>query len=69
MELLINVQDQKAYLFLELLEKLSFIKIESPFSAGKEQVLEGLKEAVEQVKAHKQGKIQLKQARQLLDEL
>ena len=36
---------------------------------NKKQILDGIREAVEQVKLHKQGKIKLKTAQQLLNEL
>ena len=36
---------------------------------NKKQILDGIRDAVEQVKLHKQGKIKLKTAQQLLNEL
>lgn len=37
--------------------------------AKKQEILEGIKEALQEVKLEKQGKIKLKTARELLDEL
>ena len=68
MEILIDVKADKAEMLTELLHHLPFVKIKSP-STSKDQVLQDLKEAVEQVKAHKRGEIQLKEARALLNEL
>jgi hypothetical protein len=36
---------------------------------SKEDILEGLKDALQQVKLHREGKIKLQSARSLLDEL
>ncbi len=68
MKLILDVKDDKAAFFIELLKNFSYVKAR-PISSEKSEILEGLKEAVEQVNLAKQGKIKLKPARQLLDEL
>ena len=68
MKILVEVEDQKAGFFLELLQQLKFVKVK-PASPYKTEILEGIKEAVEQVNLAKEGKIVLKSARDLLDEL
>lgn len=68
MKFIIEVDDQKAGFFLELLEQLKFVKVK-PVSPYKVEILDGIKEAVEQVNLAKEGKIKLKSARDLLDEL
>ncbi|MDH5400269.1 MAG: hypothetical protein OEX02_19100 [Cyclobacteriaceae bacterium] len=68
MKILLDIKDDKAAFIIELLSNFKFVKTKplTPYKAG---VLEGLKEAVEQVNLSKQGKVKLKSARQLLDEL
>jgi hypothetical protein len=68
MKLIVEVEDQKADFFLELLKQLKFVKVK-PLTPYKTEILEGIKEAVEQVNLAKEGKIKLKSARDLLDEL
>ncbi len=68
MKILVEVEDQKIGFFMELLHQLKFVKIQTA-SPYKTEVLEGIKEAVEQVNLAKEGKITLKSARDLLDEI
>lgn len=68
MKILLDVKDSKAEFFMELLKNFSFVKAK-PLTPYKAEILEGLQEAVEEVKLHKAGKIQLKSAKDLLDEL
>ncbi|WP_299250180.1 hypothetical protein [uncultured Cytophaga sp.] len=68
MKVLLDIKDNKADFVLELLKNFSFVKAET-ITPSKAQFLKGLKEAVEEVTLAKQGKINLKSADQLLDEL
>lgn len=68
MKVILDIKDEKAAFFMEVLKNFSFVKAK-PLTPYKAEVLEGLKEAVEQVKLAKEGKVKLKSARQLLDEL
>jgi hypothetical protein len=68
MKLILDIKDDKAAFIIELLSNFKFVKAK-PLTPYKAEVLEGLKEAVEQVNLDKQGKIELKPARELLDEL
>ena len=68
MKLILDIKDDKAAFIMELLSNFKFVKTK-PITPYKAEVLEGLKEAVEQVNLAKQGKIKLKSAKQLLDEL
>ncbi len=68
MKILLEIKEDKAAFIMELLRNFSFVKAK-PLTPYKAEVLEGLKEAVEQVNLAKQGKVKLKSARQLLDEL
>jgi len=69
MKLLLEVEDKKAPALLEVLRGLNFVKTKRIKKDKKERVLKGLKEAIEEVKLAKEGKIKLKTAQELLDEL
>ncbi len=68
MKILLDVKDSKAAFFLEMLKNFSFVKA-TTLSEPKAEFLQEFKEAVEEVKLAKQGKIKLQSARDFLDEL
>ena len=68
MNLLIEVKDSKVAFIMELLKNFSFVKTKT-ISPEKELLMEDIREAVKEVKLHKQGKIKLKTAEELLNEL
>ena len=68
MQVLLDIKDNKADMVIGLLRDLSYVKIK-PMHDKKQEFLDGLREAVEEVKLAKQGKIKLKSAEQLLNEL
>jgi len=68
MKIILDIRDDKVAFIMELLSSFKFVKAR-PITTYKAQVLEGMKEAVEQVNQAKQGKVMLKSAYQLLDEL
>lgn len=68
MKILVEVPDEKAKSFLDMLKKLTYVRTER-LNRKDEEFYEGLKEAVEEVNLAKQGKIKLKSAKELLDEL
>lgn len=68
MKVVLEIKDDKADFILELLSNFKYVKTK-PLNPHKEEVLNGIREAVEEVNLHKQGKIKLKTARELLDEL
>lgn len=68
MKVLLDIEEKKADFVMELLKSLSFVKA-TPLSESKARFLKEFKQSVDQVNLHKQGKIKLKSARQLLNEL
>lgn len=68
MKLLLEVKDEKAPFVLEVLKNFKFVKTKelTPYKAG---VLEGIKEAVEEMKLIKEGKLKARDARELINEL
>jgi len=69
MKLLIEIPDNEAVFGMKVLKSLSFIKTANPISSSAISLWKDLKEAAEQVQLHKQGKIKLKTAQELLNEL
>ncbi len=69
MKILLDIPDNEASFGMKVLKSLSFVKNAKPMSAASAKVWEDLKEAAKEVRLHKQGKIKLKTAQELLDEL
>ena len=68
MKVLLDIKDSKAEFFMELLRSFSYVKAK-PLTPAKAQVLEELKEAVENMKLVKEGKLKARPAKDLLNEL
>ncbi len=68
MKVLLDIKDNKADFIMELLRSFSFVKAE-PISPAKALFIKELKGSIEEVVLAKQGKIKLKSAEQLLNEL
>lgn len=66
--MLLDIKDSKAEFVLELLKNLSFVKTKTltPYKAN---ILEGIKEAVEEMKLVKAGKLKARNAEDLFNEL
>ena len=69
MKILVDIQDTEADFAIKVLNSLSFVKKAQPMSKSSVDLMENLKDAAEQVRLHKQGKIKLKTAQELLSEL
>ena len=69
MQVLVEIPDNIATFGLEVLRNLVFVKKTKLMTSEKVSLWENLKEASSEVKLHKQGKIKLKTAQELLNEL
>ncbi len=71
MKITINVPDNEASFFMELLRKFSFVEIVKEEKLSQEQAsfVQDLKEALQDAEQHQAGKKQLKTAKQLWNEL
>ena len=76
MEYIIDVKDTEAPFVLDLLRRFDFVRVrpaeeidDDEPELTKEQLLADVKEALEEVKLYKQGKIKLKTLDEFLDEL
>jgi hypothetical protein len=69
MKVIVEIPDKNALFAMKVLGTLSFVKKIKPMSDAAHQIWADLVEAAHDVNLHKQGKIKLKTAKQLLDEL
>lgn len=69
MKVLIEIADREAEFGIKVLKSLSFVKNARPMSADSVELWEALNDAAEEVKLHKQGKLKLRTAEELLNEL
>ncbi len=68
MKVILDIKDHKFSFVMELLKNFSFVKAK-PLSPYKAEVLESLREGVEEVKAIKEGRLKGIPARDVLNEL
>lgn len=68
MKVLLDIKDNKATFFMELLKSFSYVKAQ-PLTPEKAQFLKELKGSVEEVILAKQGKLKLQSAKDFLREL
>jgi hypothetical protein len=68
MKVLVDVKDNKADFIMELLNNFSFVKAKT-ISPAKAQLIEDIKEAVENLNLVKKGKLKARPAKDLLNEL
>lgn len=68
MKVILDIKDEKASFMMEVLKNFKDVKAK-PITNYKADILEGLNEAVEQVKLIKQGKLKGIPAKDLLNEL
>lgn len=68
MKILLDIKDEKVPFIMELLEHFKFVKAKplTPYKAG---VMQGIKQAVEEVNLIKEGRLKAIPAKDLLDEL
>ncbi len=69
MKVLVDIVDNEAVFGMKVLKSLSFVKKAKPVSSASAVLLINLNEAADEVRLHKQGKLNLKTAVELLNEL
>ena len=69
MKLIIDIPDNEVVFGMKVLKSLNFIKNAKPMSESSVKLWNDLKDSSNEVKLHKQGKIKLKTAQELLNEL
>ena len=69
MKILVEVPSNKVEFFLELLENVSFIKNATPLTDADAAILANVKQAVQEMKLIKKGKLKAITAEELINEL
>ena len=69
MKVLVDIPNDEAVFGIRVLKSLSFVKKVKPISTASIDLWKDLEEASAEVRLHKQGKITLKTAQELLNEL
>lgn len=69
MKILLDINDNKASFLMEVLKNFSFVKKITPVSAAKAQLMEDIKESVDELNLVRAGKLQARDAEELLNEL
>jgi hypothetical protein len=68
MKAFLEVRDDQAPFIMMLLSHFDFVKV-APLSSERQQVVDEINEAIENFKLVRQGKLNARPARELLDEL
>lgn len=69
MKVIIEIPDNEATFAMKVLNSLSFVKKVKPVSPATVDLWENLIEASQEVRLHKQGKLELKSAQEIHNEL
>ncbi|MBI3142951.1 MAG: hypothetical protein HYZ16_08995 [Bacteroidetes bacterium] len=69
MKLLLDIKDDKVSMLMELLKELRFVKKITPLTDAKSDLVQDIREAVEELKLVREGKLKARNAEDLINEL
>ena len=69
MKILLDINDNKASFFMEVLKNFSFVKKATPISDIKADLMQDIREAVEELRLVREGKLEARNAEDLINEL
>jgi len=69
MKILLDISDNKASFFMEVLKNFSFVKKATPITNAKAALMQDIREAVEELKLIREGKLKGIPAKDLLNDL
>ena len=69
MKILLDIKDNKAAFFMEVLKSFNFVKKATPLSDAKANLMQDIREAVEELRLVKEGKLKARNAEDLINEL
>lgn len=69
MKILLDIKDSKASFFMEVLKNFSFVKKTTQITDAKAEIMEDIKEAVDELILVKEGKLEARDAEDLIHEL
>jgi folate-binding Fe-S cluster repair protein YgfZ len=69
MKILLDINDNKAAFLMEVLKNFSFVKKATPITHAKASLMQEIKEAIEELTLVREGKLEARNAEDLIDEL
>lgn len=69
MKILLDISDNKTAFFMELLKSFKFVKKATPLSNAKADLMQDIREAVEELNLVKNGKLKARNAEDIIHEL
>ena len=69
MKILLDIKDNKVAFFMEVLKNFTFVKKAIPLSDAKANLMQDIRESVEELKLVKEGKLDARNAEDLINEL
>jgi len=69
MKILLDISDSKAAFFMEVLKSFKFVKKATLISDAKANLIQDIQEAVEELKLVREGKLNARNAEDLINEL
>ncbi len=69
MKILLDINDNKAAFFMEILKSFKFVKKATPISDAKADLMQDIRDAVEELKLVKKGKLEARNVDDLINEL
>lgn len=69
MKIILEINDNKASFFMEVLKNFAFVKSALPISDTKADLMQDIREAVEELKLIREGKLKARNAEDLINEL
>lgn len=69
MKILLDINDNKASFFLEVLKNFSFVKKATPITDVKANLMQDIKDAVDELILIREGKLEARNAEDLINEL
>lgn len=69
MKILLDIKDNKAAFFMEILKSFKFVKKATPISDAKADLMQDIRDAVEELKLVKKGKLEARNVDDLINEL
>ena len=68
-QIVLNIKEGKYSFFIELIKSLDFVHVQDNTDVSKEEVKADIREAVEELKLVRQGKLKARNAEDLINEL
>ena len=69
MKILLDIKDSKVSFFMEVLKNFSFVNNATAISTTKANLMQDIKESIEELRLAKEGKIEVRNAEDLINEL